>query len=364
MRLTPLTFDDLGGWSADQVDGAWPAFLASCQAICDQTPELRRGAPASSALTATCAHALEVATAAGARLDFFRRAFRPFLVSPEANEFVSFVTGYYEPEIDGSLEQTAEFQAPVLARPPDLVDMRAAAPAGWDTALEGAQRQPDGSLRPYPDRAAIEAGVLGTSAPPVVWLQDHVEVFFAQVQGSARIRLPDGRTVRLVYDGRNGRPYSSIGKALIASGAIPEQEMTLALCKAWLRANGLEIGQAGRNILQSNRSYVFFRAEPETQAGLGPIGAQGLPLTPLRSMAVDRNVWPYGTPVWIEADLTAAGAPSFAKGRLMIAQDTGSAIVGPARGDLYIGSGAAAGDIAGNIRHPARFVVFLPAAAQ
>ncbi len=285
----------------------------------------------------------------------FLSTFRPFLVMEPG-----FVTGYYQPELTGSLHRTSEFRAPVLARPPDLVDMRDNDVPGWDRRHEGGRLDVEGRLKPYPSREAIEAGEIDDRTHAILWLADHVEVFFAQVQGSARVVLPDGRRLRLVYDGRNGRPYSSIGRILIDSGAIPAEEMSLARCKAWLRANGLEMGEPGRAVLQRNESYVFFRLEPELDRNAGPVGGQGVPLTAMRSIAVDRTVWPYGTPVWIEADLGAAGLGIGRAGRMLIAQDTGSAIVGPARGDLYIGSGSAAGEIAGNIRHPARFIVFLP----
>ena len=286
---------------------------------------------------------------------FFLSTFRPFLVMEPG-----FVTGYYQPELTGSLHRTSEFRAPVLARPDDLVDMRGKDVLGWDRRQEGARLGADGRMEPYPNRESIEAGQIADRTHAILWLVDHVEVYFAQVQGSARVALPDGSRRRLIYDGRNGRPYSSIGRILIDRGAISAEEMSLARCKAWLRANGLEKGEPGRSVLQRNESYVFFRLEPELDQNAGPIGGQGVPLTAMRSIAVDRAIWPYGTPVWIDADLGDAGLGKGRTGRMMIAQDTGSAIVGPARGDLFLGSGSAAGEIAGNIRHPARFIVFLP----
>ncbi len=292
---------------------------------------------------------------------FFTHNLRPHLVETEIGGSDGFVTGYYEPEIEGSTVRTLEFSAPVLARPGDLLDVRGKAIEGWNPALEGARMAQSGGLEPYPTRAEIEASAIEYVTEPLLWLRDHVEVFFAQVQGSARIRLQDGTRRRLVYAGRNGRPYTSIGKILIGRGEILAEEMSLARCKDWLRANGLAPGQRGRDVLQANESYVFFRLEDDAETAAGPTGAQGIALTPLRSVAVDRTIWPYGAPVWIEADLSSAGLGVGPSGRLMIAQDTGSAIVGPARGDLFIGSGDRAGDIAGLIRHPARFVVFAPA---
>ncbi len=180
-----------------------------------------------------------------------------------------FLTGYYEPTVAGSLTSSPRFQEPILARPPDLVSFAPGeGPPGFDPALAGALRLADGTLAPYPDRAAIE------DAPrePIVWLEDAVEVFLIQVQGSARVMLPDGRAMRLVYDGRNGQPYTSIGRKLIEAGEIAEAEMSLARLKAWVRAYGLRPGQQGRELMRLNRSYIFFRLEEVRDASEGPTG--------------------------------------------------------------------------------------------
>lgn len=360
MRLHPLEFDDLPGWSADEVVAAWPAYLASCKALVANLPPLRAGLPATPEMIELCHRALGLSgNAAISR--FFTQNFRPLEIRLEGDHPEGFVTGYYEPELEGSTSKRPGFAAPVLARPGDLIDVRDKKIDGWDPALEGARATTSGGLEPYPTRAEIEDGAIDEVTRAVLWLRDHVEVFFAQVQGSARVRLEDGAYRRLVYAGRNGRPYTSIGRILINSGEIPADEMSLARCKDWLRANGLKPGQRGRRVLQANESYVFFRLEDDPHPAVGPTGAQGIALTPLRSIAVDRTIWPYGTPVWIDADLSSAGLGDGPTSRLMIAQDTGSAIVGPARGDLFIGSGDRAGDIAGLIRHPARFIVFAPA---
>jgi membrane-bound lytic murein transglycosylase A len=363
MQLEPLEFSEISGWSTAEAAGAWPAFRASCEAVVARLGPLRSGVSVEPALFDTCKVALGTPDDPAAREAFFRSRFQPHRVRPKGETGAGFVTGYYEPEIAGALERSERFSAPILSRPSNLIDMRDAFEPGWDRASEGAMRDRDGRLTPYPDRAAIEAGAIDTLSRPILWLEDHVEVFFVQVQGSARVRLPGGDRVRLVYDGRNGRPYTSIGRAVIERGHILAEEMSLSTLKIWLKGSGLGKGQPGREILHLNRSYVFFRLEPDTDPNLGPIGGQGAPLTAMRSIAVDRNVWPYATPVWISADLSSAGLPAERPGTLMVAQDTGSAIVGPARGDLFIGSGAAAGEIAGRIRHPADFIVFLPRAS-
>ncbi len=360
MLLRPLEFRDLPGWDPAELEAAWPAYLTSCRAIVSALPPLRSGVDPSQAMRTLAARALQTGSDPEQIRRFFLECFRPAEVLSTEGDQQGFVTGYYEPELTGSETPDPEFLAPVLARPDDLIDMRGVEREGWDSMFEGARRCLDGRLEPYPPRAEIENGLLGESAPQILWLRDPVEVFFAQVQGSARVRLPNGERKRLVYAGRNGRPYTSIGKILIAQGEIPADQMSLARCKAWLRANGLRRGERARNVLQANESYVFFKLEDDPDPLVGPIGAQGLPLSSLRSIAVDRTIWPYGTPVWIGADLSSAGLGTGPSGRLMVAQDTGSAIVGAARGDLYIGSGDQAGDIAGLIRHSAGFVVFQP----
>jgi len=297
-----------------------------------------------------------IADIGGARR-FFVDNFRPWRVVAEAADGAAFFTGYYEPIVDASLTPTPDFRAPVLARPRDLVSFAPGeGPPDLDPRLAGAQRRDDGRLTPYPDRAAIEA----TGGEAVAWLADEVEVFFAQVQGSARLRLADGRKARLVYDGRNGQPYTSIGRLLVEAGEIPEQEMSLARLKAWLRANGLKPGDKGRAIMQRNASYVFFRLVEDVDPALGPIGGAGIALTTLRSIAIDRTLWSYGLPFWIEAALPWESDELSPFRRLMVAHDTGSAIVGPARADIFFGAGDAAGARAGAIRHRGQFAVLAP----
>ena len=183
------------------------------------------------------------------------------------------------------------------------------------------------------------------------------------VQGSARVVLDDGSEVRLTYAGRNGSPYTSIGRLLVERGEVPLSEMSLARLKAWVRAAGQKPGQPGRSLMQENQSFIFFDMAPVTDPREGPTGGEGLPLTPLQSIAVDRTIWPYGLPFWIEGTLPWRSEQPERFGRLMIAQDTGSAILGPARADLYFGTGSEAGNRAGGIRHQADFFVLLPRAS-
>ena len=286
---------------------------------------------------------------------FFEAWFRPFrVVSPQG---VGFLTGYYEPCVTASPVETAEFRWPILGRPPDLVSFAAReAPAGFLNGVTGARRLSYGSLVPYDDRETIEL----RRANPIVWVADAAEAFLIQVQGSAQVEFPDGSRGRLAYDGRNGLPYTSIGRILIETGEIPEADMSLARLKAWARRAGLGEGQCGLRLLRQNRSFVFFRLVEAFDPALGPIAGAGVPLTPLRSIAVDRTIWSYGLPFWIGADLPWRSEALSPFRRLMIAQDTGSAIVGPARGDIFFGSGDAGGTRAGAVRHVGHFAVLLP----
>jgi membrane-bound lytic murein transglycosylase A len=267
-----------------------------------------------------------------------------------------FLTGYFEPEYDGSLTPADGFTTPLLARPDDLVTLpRGEVLPGLGPAFQAARRTAAG-FEPYPDRATIEDGGLGARARPIVFLRDRVEAFVVHVQGSARIRLGDGRVLRVAYDGRNGHPYTSIGRILVERAGIAPEEMSLEALMSWLRSNPEE----GDRIMRRNRSYIFFRVADELDPADGPIGGAGVPLAPGRSLAVDRTLWSYGLPFWLEGELPRAGGASEPLRRLMIAQDTGTAIVGPARGDFFFGTGPGAGTRAGLLRHPVRFVVLLP----
>lgn len=341
VSLTPLSLEDLAGFGEDDHLAAFRVFVQSCAVIAEKTPPLRKGAAASAALEAIAHAALrqEDLNAAQARR-FFEAHFRPFHISAHGpsvdNE--GFLTGYYEPIVEGSLTASRDFTAPVLARPDNLE-----------------------CLSPYPSRAAIEAGAIEGFSAPVIWLRDRVEVFLVQVQGSARIRLTDGKVLRLVYAGRNGQPYTSIGRILIESGEIAKIDMSLAALKHWIRAHGQNQGDAGLELMQRNKSYVFFALQEDSDPAVGPTGGQGTRLTALRSIAIDRAIWPYGLPFWIAADLPWQSSSVSPFRRLLIAQDTGSAIVGPTRVDIFFGSGDDAGARAGDIRHAGDVVVLLPA---
>lgn len=360
-RLRPVGWSDLEGWPDDDLLAAHGVLRGFCLAQRDGVPPLRPGVPVAGTGT-VCSRLLAAdpaRTLAEARSSF-TAAFRPWrIVLPAGGD--GFLTGYYEPEIAGSAIRTPEFTCPILARPDDLVpvppDETLADAAG--APLTAARRGSGGRLLPYPDRDAIEFGGIDARTRPVVWVRDAVEAFFVHVQGSARVRLPDGTVLRLAYDGRNGHPYTSIGRVLAAEKGMAPAELTLDRLKGILRDDPT----AGQALMRRNHSYIFFRTERQLDPAQGPLGGAGVPLTPLRSLAVDRKLWPYGTPFWIDAVLPWRSATAEPFRRLLIAQDTGSAILGPARGDLFFGTGAEAGALAGAVRHAARFTVLLPQGA-
>ncbi|MFM9974973.1 MAG: MltA domain-containing protein, partial [Beijerinckiaceae bacterium] len=230
--------------------------------------------------------------------------FKPFRIQSDSESAhgQGFLTGYYEPVVEGRLTPSASFSAPILSRPTNLVTF-ANASDDLGLGLSAGIITRSGALAACPDRAAIENGALEQFSAPLVWLRDHAEVFLIQVQGSAQVRLPGGRTMRLGYAGRNGHPYSSIGRMLIEMGEIAQSEMSLARLKQWIRQHGQRMGDAGRALMQRNKSYVFFKIDESLDSEAGPVGAAGLPLTPLRSIAVDRSLWHYGLPFWISAEL-------------------------------------------------------------
>lgn len=354
--LRPFGFTDLPGWLQDDASAAFRAFLETCKPLADGAPVQRLGVTAPDALVAVCRKALaEPNLDRAAARAFFERHFQPFEVQPKAGN--GFLTAYFEPEIMASRERTPEFSVPVLGRPDDLVTFAQGEPRppGIDAAFAAA-RLSEGIHSIYPDRAAIWAGALAGKGLEIAWLRDEAELFITQVQGSARLTLTDGTRARLTYAGRNGHPYTSIGRILVEQGEIPLPEMSLERLMAWLRADPAR----GRALMEKNRSYVFFALEPMLDPARGPVGGAGVPLTTGRSLAVDRTIWPYGLPVWIEASPLTPEGPRAPLDRLMIAQDTGSAIVGPARGDFFMGSGAVAGQRAGLVRDAMRFVVLWP----
>lgn len=339
ISLKPVSFAEVDGWAADDHAAAFAALLKSCR-------KRSAGDPA-------CKEALSLGEKVSR--DVARRFFETHYV-PHRVEGVppGLVTGYYEPELEGSRERSGRFQVPVYGRPDDLVGVKPDLLRALYNDRLSVMRKDGDQLVPYYTRAEIEAGRLEGRGLELLYLDDPVELFFMQVQGSGRVRLTDGSWVRLGYAAKNGQSYTSIGKRLVERGEKRPQALTMEGLKNWLRADPAR----GRALMHENKSYVFFRELPQAEAGEGPVGAQGVPLTAGRSLAVDAAYHSLGTPIFVMApDLAVGGAPFR---RLMIAQDVGSAIRGRERGDIFFGTGEAAGAIAGRTKEAARFYVLLP----
>ena len=348
-----VDFDEVPGWIHDDHREALAVFLKSAEAVIEGRADLRpaRRRPdhfrrfAEKIIKAEISDARQV----------FETWFTPFKVIPRQGS--GFLTGYYEPEIFGSLTQNTEFPVPALGRPADLVSFGADdTPPHFASLGLSAARKIGDQLTPYFDRAAIDDGALRDRGLELLYLPDQIELFFAQVQGSARIRLPDGRLKRLTYAGRNGHPYTTIARIIRDEGHLALEDITLGSLKSWLRAHP----EDAKRIMRMNRSYIFFSLSEELAEDQGPIGAASIPLTAGRSIAVDRFQWCYGLPFFIHAHLPDQKGNLTAVSRIMVAQDTGSAILGAARADMFIGSGDKAGHLAGLIRHPGTFYVLIP----
>lgn len=306
-----LRFDQLDGWEKDDHAAALRAFLVTCPDL--DAPDWQT----------ICALAQQIEPDAAQQ--FFELFFRPVLVRDGAE---TLFTGYYEPELNGSRTRTERFRYPLYRMPPEA---RKSNP--WLSR-----------------RQIVESGVLEGRGLEIAWVDDPVELFFLQIQGSGRIRLQDGTTIRVGYGGSNGHPYRSIGVEMVRRGIYKPHQVSAQVIRNWVRRNP----EAGRELLLFNPGFVFFRIIREIGEGEGPLGAMNQPLTPLRSIAVDPEFVPLGAPVWIEKD--GAGRMH----RLMIAQDTGSAIRGAQRADIFFGTGDAAGQAAGRLRDRGRMAVLLP----
>ena len=356
-QLEPAKWSDLPGWAADDHLAAFGAFMISCQPFIKAKGAPRDTRPVALALGELCRkHAnLKPKNAAAARA-FFEENFRPVRIT-KLGDAEGFLTGYYEPIVQGSRFPSPEFPVALYRRPKDLLAAGQSAGVFPNKGVSIGRRNAKNEFVPYYDRAEIEAGALDGQKLEICYVRDFFEAITIQIQGSARVVLEDGLTVRLNYDSHNGHPYASIGRVLIERNEVPRDEMSMQRIKDWMKVNPNKAAE----VRATNRSFVFFRITG-LNTGEEPNGAQDVPLTPGRSIAVDKP-HVYGTPFYIDAMLPIdTPKPATAFRRLMIAQDTGSAIVGPARADLYFGAGDAAGRIAGRIRHPGRFVMLLPRA--
>ncbi|GAB5507085.1 MAG: murein transglycosylase A [Rhizobiaceae bacterium] len=348
------SFDALPGWADDDHAAAFAAFRRC--AFRELEKPYRSGAlgvpaDAFSEVFAEARNAGDL-DAAAART-FFEHHFKPFLIRPEGG--TGFVTGFYEPEARASRVRSEEYRFPVYRRPDDLIDLDDANhPTSFDPSFRFARRSGD-LIEEYFDREAIESGALSGRGLEIAWLADRVDLFFIHIQGAARLRMAEGETLRITYTAKSGHPFTGIGRVLADLGEIPIAQVTMQSIRAWLAANPARLDE----ILWQNRSFIFFREAAVEDETAGPVAAAKVPLTAGRSIAVDRMLHTFATPFFIVSPaLNAFGGDGFR--RLMIAQDTGSAIIGPARGDLFTGSGRAAGEIAGVIRNEADFHMLVP----
>jgi membrane-bound lytic murein transglycosylase A len=356
-QYIPVPWADIAGWSEDDHLQAYRAFRLSCRPISAQRTPPADPKALGISLRDPCraAKASNISDGARARA-FFEEHFLALRIS-RLGEDEGFVTGYYEPVIDGSRTQTDVYTVPVYRRPSNLF-VRGVKQSASGLPNKGQVFRKIGrrKLVPYYDRAEIEDGAIAGRGLEICWLKDQTDLLFTQIQGSARVRLEDGSTLRINYDAHNGYPYTPVGRILIDRGIIPKEQMSMQKIREWMDQNP----DGAKELRRQNRSYVFFR-EVQLSDKDEAVGAQGVPLTPGRSIAVDKALHVYGTPFFIEGELPIESEQSKTPfRRLMVAQDTGSAIVGPARADLYFGAGADAGRVSGRLRHNVRFVILVP----
>jgi membrane-bound lytic murein transglycosylase A len=357
-QLEPIDWSALGGWAADDHAAAFATFLTSCRPLLRAIPPEGEMRPMYFALKNVCGRAVAVGRPAKAQARlFFERNFRPLRIS-RLGDSAGFLTGYYEPIVDGSRFPTGIFKVPIYRRPPDLVPPPNATGPGFPNRGQSLRRTSSGDLLPYYDRGEILDGALDGQHLEICWIKDPMDALLIQLQGSARVRLEDGAVLRIAYDAHNGYPFVSLSRILVERNIIPREEMSLQRIREWIRSNP----QSAEDVRRQNRSFMFFRIVGLSDSDdREAVGAQGVPLTPGRSIAVDNSLHVYGTPFFIQAGLSLTGdkrADSF--DRLMIAQDTGSAIVGPARADIYWGAGDEAARLAGRVRDPGSFAMLVP----
>jgi membrane-bound lytic murein transglycosylase A len=357
--LRPLAFEQLPGWAADDPREALNAFRRSCQPLALRDPETPLGVDPLFGTVRDwqriCADVASAAAGSAVRARaFIEERFLPYLVV-DGDDPEGLFTGYYEPLLNGSRTFRHPYTVP-LHRPPDdllRLDLGRFNPELAGYAIYG--RVAGREFVPYHSRRDIEAGALDERGFELLWVDDPIDKFFLQVQGSGQVRLEDGSLVRVGYASQNGHPYHAIGRDLIEIGALTRDEVSLPAIRAWLEKHPEEASQ----IMARNRSYIFFEEHRELAPEEGPLGAQGLPLTPGRSLAVDPRHIPFGVPLWLDTTAPWPEGDGPLR-RLMVAQDSGSAIKGVVRGDVFWGAGERAEAIAGHMKSRGRYAILLP----
>lgn len=338
--LQVAAWDAISGWSEDDPSQAWGAFLQSCAAL-RQRP----------AWKTVCDMAAAQPAQPESLRRFFEENFIPYQVTNPDNSSDGLITGYYEPLLNGSRTRTSRFRYPLYGSPPDLlvIDLASVYPELKGMRLRG--RLQGNRVVPYYSRAEIDSGMAPLKGRELFWVDDAMDLFFLQIQGSGKIRLPGGEMVRVGYADQNGYPYRSIGKALVERGELTLDKASMQGIKDWARRNPGKLAE----LLDTNASYVFFRELPNQLSG--PLGALGVPLTAGRSLAVDARTIPLGAPVFLSTTWPNETRPL---NRLMLAQDTGGAIKGVVRADFFWGFGSDAGKQAGSMKQAGKMWVLLP----
>jgi membrane-bound lytic murein transglycosylase A len=359
MELRETTFAELPGWGEDAAAEALPALRRSCESWLAKPADTPVGRDAVGGRVASwqplCAAVAALPAGDGATLRaLLERELRPLAVT-NRGEAAGLFTGYYEPTLRGSRTRGGRFTVPLYLRPPELVQVELGAFREDLAGKRVAGMVREGTLVPYHDRAAIEEGALAGRGLELVWVDDPVDAFFLQIQGSGLIELEQGGTLRAGYAAQNGHPYLAIGRELVARGAMTLERVSMQSIAEWLRANPEEAVE----VMRKNASYVFFRELGEE----GPLGSMGVVLTPGRSLAIDPLFLPMGAPLWLDTTYPAeAGGAGRPLRRLVVAQDTGGAIQGPVRGDVFWGPGEEAAELAGRMRQEGRLWLLLPRA--
>jgi membrane-bound lytic murein transglycosylase A len=338
------------GWAEDDHQKALETFQRSCVEILNTAHGFKRAAQFGGELS-DWLEICQAAKSATHAKQFFEENFAAYkIVDP--NRPAGLYTGYYEPEAEGSLVKTDEYQVPVYRKPHDLSALSEVQQKQLGLAYG---RITNGTAEAYPTRKEIEQGALDGRGLEICWLKSWVDAFFIHIQGSGRVKLSDGKIIRLAYAAKTGQPYSGIGHILLEKGVGTKETMSMELLRNWMAAHP----QDARELMWNNKSYIFFRQIEVPSKELGALGAQQVNLTPLRSLAVDRSIWMFGTPIWINTTTPPeAGAKPFQ--HLMVAQDTGTAIKGHIRGDVYWGWGEDAAFNAGHMKSAGGMVVLLP----
>jgi membrane-bound lytic murein transglycosylase A len=340
-QLLPVSFGALPGWEKDDMRAAWPAFMASCSVL-SKRPDWKEAC--------NIARTVNTGDDRAIRL-FFESFFVPNQVlTPEGSD-EGLVTGYYEPLLHGARKRGGPYQTPLYRLPDDLitVDLASVYPELKGMRLRG--RLVGKKLVPYSSRADIERDVAGKE---LLWVDDPVEAFFLQVQGSGRVQLSDTQeTVRVAYADQNGYPYKSIGRYLVDKGELTVEQASAQGIKAWIAGHPTR----QQELFNANPSYVFFKEERLPDPNVGPKGALGVPLTPQRSVAVDAQLLPLGAPVFLSTTQANSDIPLQ---RLVMAQDTGGAIRGAIRVDFFFGFGTEASENAGRMKQRGKVWVLLP----